>query len=60
MIQIGNRHCWLWIRIEPVHKSVLGINISKEINMFVTENFIRSLVEKYGKFEIFSVTALEL
>ena len=49
MIQIGNQHCWLWICIELVHKSVLGIHISNDRNMFVAENFIRSLVEKYGK-----------
>ena len=34
--------------IEPVHKSVLGIHIPEERNMFVAENFIRSLVSKYG------------
>ena len=46
MIQIGNQNCcWLWICIEPVHKSVLGIHISRERNMFVAEQFIRSLVE---------------
>jgi putative transposase len=27
---------------------VLGIHISEERNMFVAENFIRSIVEKYG------------
>ena len=54
MIQIGNTNCWLWICIEPVHKSVLGINISKERNMFVAENFIRSLVEKYGKHTVYT------
>jgi transposase-like protein len=34
IIQIGNQHFWLWICIEPIHKSLLGINISKERNMF--------------------------
>ncbi|HET9807951.1 MAG TPA: hypothetical protein VFP49_13695 [Nitrososphaeraceae archaeon] len=29
IIQIGNSHYWLWIRIEPVHRSVLGIYISQ-------------------------------
>ena len=24
LIQIGNKHFWLWICIEPVHKPVLG------------------------------------
>jgi len=49
IIQIGNQHFWLWIFIEPVHRSVLGIHISEERNMFVAENFIRSLVSKYGR-----------
>jgi putative transposase len=49
VIQIGWKQFWLWICIEPIHKSVLGIYISEERNMFVAENFIRSLVEKYGR-----------
>ena len=49
VIKIGSQHYWLWICSEPVHSSVLGIHISKERNMLVTEHFIRSLVEKYGK-----------
>ena len=40
IIQIKDRHFWLWICIEPIHKSVLGIYISEERNMFVAENFI--------------------
>jgi len=39
-IQIGSQHFWLWICIEPVHSSVLGIYISKERNMLVAEKFI--------------------
>jgi putative transposase len=54
VIQIGNQHFWLWICIEPVHSSVLGIYISKERNMFVAERFIRSLVEKYGKHTVYT------
>ena len=53
MIQIGNKNCWLWIWIELLHRSVLGIHISKESNMFDAENFIRSLVEKYGKHTVY-------
>jgi putative transposase len=30
VIQIGNQHFWLWICIEPIHKSVLGIYISQK------------------------------
>ena len=54
IIQIGNNHYWIWICIEPIHKSVLGINISDERNMFVAENFIRSLVDKYGKHIVYT------
>jgi putative transposase len=28
VIQIGNQHFWLWICIEPIHSSVLGIYLS--------------------------------
>ena len=44
----------LWICIEPVHRNILGIHISKERNMFVAENFIRSLVDKYGKHTVYT------
>src|SRR5574342_76910 len=54
IIQIGNQHFWLWFCIEPVHSSVLGIYISEERNMIVTEKFIRSLVEKYGKHTVYT------
>ena len=55
IIQIGNQHFWLWICIEPVHKSILGIYISEERNMFVAENFIRSLVSRYGKHTVYTM-----
>jgi putative transposase len=30
VIQIGNPHFWLWICIEPIYRSVLGIYISQK------------------------------
>ncbi|MGE0243511.1 MAG: DDE-type integrase/transposase/recombinase [Nitrososphaeraceae archaeon] len=54
VIQIGNQHLWLWFCIESVHSSVLGIHISTERNMFVAENFIRSLVSKYGRHTVYT------
>ena len=53
VIQIGSQHFWLWFCIEPLHKTILGIYISEERNMLVAENFIRSLVEKYGKHTVY-------
>jgi transposase-like protein len=49
IIRIGDRHFWIWVCFEPVHRSVLGIYISEERNMFVAEKFIRSLVSKYSR-----------
>jgi putative transposase len=54
IIQIGNQHFWLWICIEPVYRTILGIYLSEERNMFVAENFIRSLVEKYGRHTVYT------
>ena len=54
VIQIGNQHFWLWLCIEPIHSSVLGIQISEERNMLIAEKFIRSLVEKYGKHTVYT------
>ncbi|MDR4512312.1 MAG: DDE-type integrase/transposase/recombinase [Nitrososphaeraceae archaeon] len=53
IIQIGNQHYWLWICIEPIQRSVLGIIYQKR-NMFVAENFIRTLVSKYGRHTVFT------
>ena len=54
VIQIGNQHFWLWLCIEPIHSSVLGIHISEERNMLIAEKFIHSLVEKYGKHTVYT------
>ena len=55
IIQIGNNHFWIWIAIEPVHKTILvGMHISNERNMFVAENFLRSLVDKYGRHTVYT------
>jgi putative transposase len=35
IIQIGNQHFWLWICIEPLQKSLLGIYISEDRNMLL-------------------------
>ena len=54
VIQIGSHYFWLWICIEPIDNSVLGIYISEERNMLVAEKFIRSLVDKYGKHTVYT------
>jgi putative transposase len=37
-IQIGSQHFWLWICIEPIHRSVLGIYISEERKCLLLKN----------------------
>ena len=54
MVQAGYKHAWIWIAIESVHKSIIGIHISEERIMFVAKNFIHSLVSKYGKHTIYT------
>jgi len=54
IIQIGNQHYWLWLCIEPIHSSMLGIYISEDRNMLIAEKFIRSLVSKYGKHTVYT------
>jgi transposase-like protein len=50
MVQIGSAdEAWLWIAIEPIHKQILGVYISRHRNIIVAESFLRSLVKVYGK-----------
>ena len=53
-IQIGDHHNWLWICIQSILKSVFGINISYERNIFVAKNFINSLVDKYVRHIVYT------
>jgi putative transposase len=46
---VGSEYVWLWVAIEPAEKTILGIRISIERNMLVAEQFIKSLIRKYGK-----------
>ena len=49
MVQIGSaEEAWLWIAIEPIHKQILEVYISRHRNMIVAESFLRPLVEVYG------------
>ena len=54
IIQSSNQHFRLWICIESQFNSVLRIYIPEERNMFVGENFIHSLVDKYDKHTVYT------
>ena len=49
LIKAGNEYVWLWIAVEPTDKIILGIRISIERTMLAAEQFIQSLVRRYGK-----------
>jgi putative transposase len=48
-LKVGSDYFWIWIAIESSHRTVLGVRISAERNMFVAEQFLSSLVKEYGK-----------
>jgi putative transposase len=54
MLQIGPDQAWLWIAVEPVHKQILGVYISRHKNMIVAESFLKSLIKNYGKHVVYS------
>ena len=43
-VQIGSDQVWLWIAVEPIHRKILGVYISKHRNMIIAESFLRSLI----------------
>jgi putative transposase len=54
MLQFDSDYAWLWVAIEPVHKQVLGVYVSRHRNMLVAESFLRSLIRIYGKHAVYS------
>ena len=51
-LQIGSTEAWLWVAIEPIHRSILGVYISRHRNIiyaFIVESFLKSLIEIYGR-----------
>ena len=52
LIKAGGDYVWLWIAIKPRYKMILDIRISPERSILVAEQFIQSLIRKYGKHDI--------
>ena len=53
-LQIGSTEAWVWVAVEPIHRVVLGVFISRHRNMLVVEAFLRSLIELYGRHTVYS------
>ncbi|MER5174495.1 MAG: DDE-type integrase/transposase/recombinase [Candidatus Nitrosocosmicus sp.] len=52
-IKVGSEYIWLWVAIESESKEIVGLNISKERNMFVVaERFLSDIIKEYGKHSV--------
>ena len=54
VLKITSNYAWLWVAVEPVHKQILGVYISRHRNMIVAESFLRTLIKIYGKYTLYS------
>ena len=54
LIKVGNDYVWLWVAIESqlIRRFLVFASSSKETCMLVAEQFIQSLIRKYGKHNI--------
>ena len=53
-MQIGPDQAWLWVAVEPMHRQILGVYISRHRNMIIAESFLRTLIMIYGKHTVYS------
>ena len=53
-VQVGSFEAWVWVAVEPVHRYILGVYLSRHQNILVAQLFIKSLVERYGKHVVYS------
>ena len=49
LLKVSNKYVWVWVAIEPMDSTILGIRISIERTMLVAERFLQELIRKYGK-----------
>jgi hypothetical protein len=49
LLKVSNEYIWLWVAIETIDKTILGIQISVERSMLLAERFIHQLSTNYGK-----------
>jgi putative transposase len=53
-VRIGGYEAWVWVAIEPVHRYILGIYLSRQRNIMVAEWFLGGLVKMYGRHVVYS------
>ena len=53
-VKVGSFEAWVWVAVEPVHRYILGVYLSRHQNMIIAQLFLKSLMEKYGKHVVYS------
>jgi putative transposase len=53
-VKVGSSGAWVWVAVEPVHRFILGVYLSRHQNMIAAELLLKSLVEKYGKHPVYT------
>jgi len=53
-VKVGSFEACVRVAVEPVHRYILGVHLSRHRNMIVAELFLEGLVEKYGKHAVYS------
>ena len=53
-VKVGSFEAWVWVRVEPVHRYILGVYLSRHQNILVAQLFLKTLVDKYGKHPVYS------
>jgi putative transposase len=51
-IKVGQDYFWIWVGIEPIDNVILRTHISLERNMLIAEEFLHSMINKYGKHQV--------
>jgi putative transposase len=53
-VKVGSFEAWVWVAVEPVHRYILGVYLSRHQNILVAQLFLRTLVDRYGKHAVYS------
>jgi transposase-like protein len=53
-VKVGSFEAWVWVAVEPLHRFILGVYLSRYRNMLVAEALLKTLVDKYGKHTLYS------
>jgi putative transposase len=53
-VKVGSFEAWVWVAVEPIHRYILGVHLSRHQNILVAQIFLESLVERYGKHVVYT------